>query len=338
MAQKNWNAGIIRPVPVAPAGPYQDGAAKGIWTLDQVAYWQKQGLWPIAGNVAPRGLFMGGYGVTYRATIDYITIPTTGNATTFGNLTNGRQSLSSCASTTRACAAGGESASGRVATIDYVTIFTTGNATSFGSLSSASNYGSAGCNSSTRGIFWGGIPTNNSTGTNINYITIATTGNATSFGSLSQFTYTAGSCSSSTRGLLAGGYDAVAINTIQYITIASTGNATTFGQLTTARYGIMGASNSTRGVFAGGSSSVVIDYVTIATTGNAISFGSLSSSPGFGSGSGPSSPTRAVFMGSSGTAALYVEIATLGNSLTFGNLTVARTDLTGASSANGGTQ
>ena len=44
MAQKDWNAGIIRPVPVAPAGPYQDGAAPGVWTLDQVAYWLKQGL------------------------------------------------------------------------------------------------------------------------------------------------------------------------------------------------------------------------------------------------------------------------------------------------------
>lgn len=52
MSIKNWNAGIIRPVPVAPAGPYQDGAAPGVWTLDQVAYWQKQGLWPTAGRIA----------------------------------------------------------------------------------------------------------------------------------------------------------------------------------------------------------------------------------------------------------------------------------------------
>ena len=52
MSQKNWNAGIIQPVPVAPAGPYQDGAAPGVWTLDQVAYWQKQGLWPTAGRIA----------------------------------------------------------------------------------------------------------------------------------------------------------------------------------------------------------------------------------------------------------------------------------------------
>ena len=59
MAISSWNAGIIRPVAVPPAGPYQNGAAPGVWTLDQVAFWQQQGLWPIAGNVAPYGMFAG---------------------------------------------------------------------------------------------------------------------------------------------------------------------------------------------------------------------------------------------------------------------------------------
>jgi hypothetical protein len=48
-----WNAGVIRPVAVAPTGPYQNSAAPGVWTLDQQAYWQKQGLWPTAGNLPP---------------------------------------------------------------------------------------------------------------------------------------------------------------------------------------------------------------------------------------------------------------------------------------------
>lgn len=52
MGISKWNAGIIRPVPVAPAGPLETGAAPGVWTLDQEAYWQKQGLWPTAGTVA----------------------------------------------------------------------------------------------------------------------------------------------------------------------------------------------------------------------------------------------------------------------------------------------
>ena len=53
MAISSWSAGIIRPVPVAPTGPFQDGAAPGVWTLDEAAFWTKQGLWPTAGNFPP---------------------------------------------------------------------------------------------------------------------------------------------------------------------------------------------------------------------------------------------------------------------------------------------
>ena len=47
-----WPAGVIRKTPVTPAGPYQDGAAPGVWTLAEATYWQKQGKWPIAGLIA----------------------------------------------------------------------------------------------------------------------------------------------------------------------------------------------------------------------------------------------------------------------------------------------
>jgi hypothetical protein len=58
MAIGDWNAGIIRPNAVAPTGPYEDGAAPGVWTLDQVAYWAKQGLWPTAGNKFDRAFLV----------------------------------------------------------------------------------------------------------------------------------------------------------------------------------------------------------------------------------------------------------------------------------------
>jgi hypothetical protein len=45
-----WPGGLIRKTPVTPAGPLQNGAAPGMWTLADAAYWTKQGLWPIAGN------------------------------------------------------------------------------------------------------------------------------------------------------------------------------------------------------------------------------------------------------------------------------------------------
>ena len=48
-----YPGGIVRAVPITPTGPYQNGTAPGIWTLDQVAYWVKQSLWPTAGNTNP---------------------------------------------------------------------------------------------------------------------------------------------------------------------------------------------------------------------------------------------------------------------------------------------
>jgi hypothetical protein len=48
-----WPGGLIRRTPVTPTGPFQNGAAPGMWTLAEASYWTKQGLWPIAGNLAP---------------------------------------------------------------------------------------------------------------------------------------------------------------------------------------------------------------------------------------------------------------------------------------------
>lgn len=42
MSIKQWPGGYIKPIPATPT----TSAAPGIWTMDQVAYWMKQGLWP----------------------------------------------------------------------------------------------------------------------------------------------------------------------------------------------------------------------------------------------------------------------------------------------------
>ena len=44
-----YPGGVITKTPVVPAGPYETGAAPGIWTLDQQLQAQKAGIWPIAG-------------------------------------------------------------------------------------------------------------------------------------------------------------------------------------------------------------------------------------------------------------------------------------------------
>jgi len=178
---KKWPGGIITPIPATPTGPYQDGAAPGIWTLDQQAFWTKQGLWPTAGSLPPRGVFGGGATPANTSVISYVTIVTTGNAISFGNLPVSRASLAACASSTRGLFGGGQlTGIGEVNTIEYVTIATTGSSTFFGNLTQAkTNQGS--CSSSTRGLFAGGSSGPSSV---IDYVTIASTGSGSFFGNL----------------------------------------------------------------------------------------------------------------------------------------------------------
>jgi hypothetical protein len=51
MSQR-YPGNIVRATPLTPTGPAQNGAASGVWTLDQAQYWLRQGLWPIAGRLA----------------------------------------------------------------------------------------------------------------------------------------------------------------------------------------------------------------------------------------------------------------------------------------------
>ena len=195
---------------------------------------------PITG--ATRGVFGGGNSGSSSAVIDYITIATTGNATSFGNLTVARDSLAGVSNGIRGVFGGGFAST---AVMDYITIATTGNATSFGNLTVA-RYGVSGISNSTRGVFGGG--NTGSYSAVIDYITIATTSNAISFGNLTVARANAAGVSSSTRGVFGGGFAVSGVfifyAVIDYITIATTGNATSFGNLTIARAGLSGVSGS----------------------------------------------------------------------------------------------
>ena len=50
---RTYQGGLITKTPVTPAGPFQCGAASGVWTIDQMVGWQKAGLWPVAGLLGP---------------------------------------------------------------------------------------------------------------------------------------------------------------------------------------------------------------------------------------------------------------------------------------------
>ena len=182
----------------------------------------------------------------------------------------------------------------------------------------------------TRGLVGGGgYPQVNT----IQYITIESTGNFIDFGDLTSVdAFYNQSCSSSTRGIFAGGFNGggTTSNVINYVTIASVGNATDFGDLlSTVSFKGGGCSNSTRGLFIGTDSSSLdsnsIQYITIASTGNALDFGDLSSTVNYAAAA--SNTTRAILMrGDSTSTTSYVTIASTGNGTDFGNMTVTRND------------
>ena len=206
-----------------------------------------------------RGVTMGGTNQTFAPPsnfgsvsygLEYITIATTGNATSFGTSVYPTDGLGGCASTTRGVFGGRTTTVyGRSIDIEYITIATTGNTTNFGNCTT-SNGNCSSASSSTRGIFAGG----GSSITQIDYITIASTGNATSFGQLvvaRQYLGSNASVAGTTKILIAGGYTGSAPTfAIDQITTASTGNATSFGNLLASGggYQITGMSNSHGGL------------------------------------------------------------------------------------------
>jgi hypothetical protein len=178
-------------------------------------------------------------------TIDYVTIPSSGDAVNFGDATVARRHQGSCCSSTRGVAAGGYSPAAEDV-IDFITISTLGNAADFGNLPTG-NYGVSGASNSVRGIFsMGSNPTRNNV---INYLTIATLGDALDFGDLIDTAqYGAGDVSSPTRVCIGGGASPTNTNRITYVQIASTGDAKDFGDLTVARQHLGGTSNGHGGL------------------------------------------------------------------------------------------
>ena len=282
-----------------------------------------------------RGVFAGSGAYPGMLTMQYITIATTGNASTFGDFsapTNGKSFVGQVSDGSRGVMAGGLpwNQAGATNDMSYITFATTGNSTDFGDLN-RSDMIFASVSNGPRGVFAGGSyrPGYRLFTDEISYITIASTGNATDFGNLLSantdfWAYQVGA-SNGTRGLIAGNGPYVATNVIQYITIASTGNATDFGDLTLARGQLGGTNGGDRAVFAGGyyedtvgHPQKIIDYVSIPTTGNATSFGNLASLKS--TCSGLSDNSRAVFHNGNGYDLEYITISTTGNATDFGDL------------------
>ena len=79
-----------------------------------------------------------------NATIDYVTMSTTGNATDFGDMSPGVQYAGGASNDTRGTIAGGNNDDGYRSEIQYVTIQTAANAAAFGNLGASRNVGNLG--------------------------------------------------------------------------------------------------------------------------------------------------------------------------------------------------
>jgi len=126
--------------------------------------------------------------------MEYVTIATTGNAVSFGNMADTTAwrwyGSAGCSDSTRGIFAG---QGGTGNTVEYVTIATTGNATDFGDLTRSGNAKPGACSDGTYGVFAGGG--DNPPVNTIDYITIQTTGNATDFGDLTLIRDSTAACS-----------------------------------------------------------------------------------------------------------------------------------------------
>ena len=182
-----------------------------------------------------------------------------------------------------------------------------------------------------RGVSAGGVTPSNTK--LMEFFEIATTGNAAEFGDLSRQKRGMGGCSSSTRGIIMGGYHpspAAYFKEIEYVTISSSGGANQFGDLTFLSGWGGSCSNNTRGLYGGdwGTYSNVINFVTIATIGDASNFGDLTA--GRQVTGSTSSTTRGVWFGGASPTPNpnypmniidFVTIASLGDAQDFGDVT-----------------
>mgnify|MGYP000555741702 CR=1 FL=1 len=306
---------------------------------NSVSYTSTANTWTRIANFAGdstsvRGLFGGGDAPS--SAIEYISIATTGNAISFGNLTRTAYGVASMGNRTRGLWAGSSASN----IIDYVTFSTLGNAIDFGDLTIARSEPSATANN-TRGLIAAG--TSGGRVNVIDYVTIATLGNAIDFGDLTGVRMGIAACASTTRAIFAGGNTPTVLNVIDYVTIATIGNATSFGTLANSREYSAACSSSTRAMIGGGDNGPVVlaaEYLTIATLGNGTTFGNLTL--GRWNLASCSSQVRGVWAGGFSISVSpyntidYVTIATTGAATSFGTLTVAKAGVAGCSNGHGG--
>ena len=272
-------------------------------------------------------------------TIEYFSIPSTGNATDWGNLIAAGEAFTGGGNSIRGLFTGNSSN-----VVQFIVYATEGNATDFGDATGTNGYagGTSSASNTTRAVFARG------SADVLEYYTIGTEGNGTDFGNLSQSKLQySGMSSSSGRGVFAGGRNGnTSYNIMEYITIANTGNTTDFGDMSGTRVRLAACSSATRGVVGGGhvqpSGSVqnTMEYITLGSTGDTTDFGDLTVArkdlTAF------SSSVRGCFAGGTVSSEVntvdYITIASTGDAQDFGDLSAAKGQMGSTSNDHGGLQ
>ena len=256
-----------------------------------------------------KGIWMGSW---RHGNIQQITIPTPGNATSFGS-----------------CRAGGHSAGTSDGTrglsfhqhnydgIQYITIATPGNSIDFGLFNNG--WSGAAASDGIRAVVFGGAYNTSIS----NYVLFATPMNAVKFGDLGTSVHWNAAVSDGTRAIFDRGYHAWNAQSFRYVSMATPGNAIHFGNMSVSRGWTGATSNGTHGLWAGGNnaSGVInsVEKLTLATPSNSTHFGSLTYSRHTADPVSNESTMVAAGGSSYSTTLDYLSYANGGSSTKFGN-------------------
>ena len=316
---------------VSTSSPNLDGGGRGL----------------VAGGVTPSESEQG------QDAIEYMSLASTGNAISFGNLVRNHYGfLGGMSSKVRGIFSGGVfyTMPGGPGTyiddMDLVTIATTGDATDFGNLVQGNVADVRSASNETRGLVYGGNsgPSPVARTNTISFTTIATTGSSVDFGDMTVPRQNPTGSTSPTRLVMGSGEGNSPTNShesLEFVTISSTGNAQDFGDCIFAKSYRSACGNSTRGLIAGGYGFTnQIESYELATLGNTVDFGDLLNSQN--NMPAMSTPTRAVWAGGNvpGNNMIntiqYVTIQTAGDANDFGDLANPMRSGGGLSNSHGG--
>ena len=226
---------------------------------------------------AVRGVYQV-YSGTANRRLQFVTISSPGDATSFGEFTRNASGYAAWHDGTY----GYFAQNGSFNDFDQITVATEGNATQTGYTLQTGflQYGAASAGDTTRMLIAGGESNSGNTST-IQYTAMPVGATAQTFGALGSARRNTEGTADDTYSVWGGGWISSSISNIDYVTTQTTGNSSNFGVLWQSRNDAGTVTDGIKAFFIGGYASQsttrvsIMDYVTIATPGNATDFGDM---------------------------------------------------------------